>query len=348
MALMERAIVAAESIPWPDAVAKAGIHYLVSRSRRKLAHEASDVEQRFVTQMMQRPIAVATDEANAQHYEIPSAFFAAFLGPHRKYSCCLYESGSETLEQAEALALAETCRHADLADGQDVLELGCGWGSLSLWMAENYSGSRIIAVSNSRSQREYIEGQARERGLSNLQVITADMNAFTIDRTFDRIVSVEMFEHMSNWRNLLERVRGWIRPDGRMFIHIFTHKRAPYAFDENDKTDWIAQHFFTGGVMPSHNLIRQFSDLFTVEKDWRWNGVNYEHTARQWLENFDEAHVQVGEILRDVYGNDAELWRRRWRLFFLATMGLFGHAGGEEWGVSHYLLAPADAAASRG
>jgi cyclopropane-fatty-acyl-phospholipid synthase len=342
MGFAEQAIVAAERLPMPDFICRAGIEFLVGRTCRELSSGGAGADRRFVQQMARSPIAVHTDAANAQHYEVPAEFFALVLGPHRKYSCCLYAEGIPVkLAAAEAAALAETARHAGLADGQDILELGCGWGSLSLWMAEHYPTSRITAVSNSNSQRAYIVAQAHARGLSNLNVITADMNAFEPGATFDRVVSVEMFEHMSNWQALLTRVRNWVRPEGRLFIHVFTHRLGSYKFDETDKTDWIAQHFFTGGIMPSRALIRQFPDLFEVDSEHWWNGGHYQKTADDWLANFDANRAAIDRILQSVYGADAGLWARRWRLFFLATAGLFGHAGGEEWGVSHYLLKPA-------
>jgi cyclopropane-fatty-acyl-phospholipid synthase len=263
------------------------------------------------------------------------------LGPQRKYSCCLYENAIDTLAEAEERALTVTAEHADLSDGQRILELGCGWGSLSLWMARRYPSARIVAVSNSHSQRAYITGVATACGLSNLEVVTADMNAFVPEGRLDRVVSVEMFEHMSNWRPLLERMRDCLMRDGRMFIHIFTNAHAPYRFAVDDKTDWIAQHYFTGGVMPSHALIRQFPDCFAVEAQWRWSGEHYRRTAQDWLANFDRGGAKLTAVLERVYGRDAGLWRRRWRMFFLATMGLFGHADGAEWGVSHYRLIPA-------
>jgi cyclopropane-fatty-acyl-phospholipid synthase len=327
-----------ERVPFPDAVTSAGISFLVDRTRRKLAREGGANESDFARLMARHPIAVRPDAANAQHYEVPAAFFALVLGARRKYSCCLYGGGTQSLDVAEERALAETAEHADLADGQDILELGCGWGSLSLWMAERYPAARITAVSNSASQRAHIEAEAARKGFTNLRVITADMNDFSIDDRFDRVVSVEMFEHMTNWQSLLRRIHGWLRPDGRLFLHVFSHHAAPYLFDTADKEDWIAQHFFTGGIMPSHGLIRHVAEVFEVEADWRWNGVHYARTARDWLANFDRNEAAVMEVLRGVYGTEAALWKRRWRLFFLATAGLFGHAGGTEWGVSHYRL----------
>ncbi len=326
-----------ERVPLPDRLTSAGISWLVERTRQKLA--GTDTNAHFAQAMAQRPVAVRPDAANTQHYEVPAAFFALVLGQRRKYSCCLYND-TDTLDRAEDRALAETAANADLADGQDVLELGCGWGSLSLWMAERFPRSRIVSVSNSHSQRAFIEAEAKARGLTNVRIVTADMNDFSIDTRFDRVVSVEMFEHMTNWQKLLQRVHGWLRPDGRLFLHVFSHRSAPYRFDIDDKEDWIAQHFFTGGIMPSHDLIRHVANDFRVEMDLRWNGAHYARTARDWLRNFDRNETEITAVLRQVYGADAGLWKRRWRLFFLATAGLFGHADGEEWGISHYRLRP--------
>ncbi len=339
MSLVTVATNVIERVPFPDAVTNAGISFLVDRTRRKLAREGGTSDVDFARLMARHPIAVRPDAANAQHYEVKSEFFGLVLGPRRKYSCCLYQ-GNETLAAAEERALAETAAHAGLEDGQDILELGCGWGSLSLWMAEHYPNARIVAVSNSHGQRAHIEAEAAVRGFSNLRIVTADMNDFGIGNTFDRVVSVEMFEHMTNWQTLLGRIHGWLRPEGRLFLHVFSHRSAPYLFDIADKEDWIAQHFFTGGIMPSHGLIHRVADRFQVEADWRWNGEHYARTARDWLTNFDRNEQAVMEVLRSVYGAEAGLWKRRWRLFFLATAGLFGHAGGNEWGVSHYRLRP--------
>lgn len=340
MGLVTSAIHALQDQPMPDFVTRPAICMLVSNARKRLnASSASEAD--FARAMSERPVAERADAANAQHYELPPEFFRLILGPRLKYSSCLYRTGFESLGEAEEIALGETCVHADVRDGQAILELGCGWGSLSLWMAERMPNARIVAVSNSASQRSHIEAQAARRRLTNLTVITADMNDFAIDDRFDRIVSVEMFEHMANWRALLTRAKAWLKPDGRMFLHVFTHRSTPYRFDAGDRSDFIAQHFFTGGIMPSHGLIRCFPDLFEVEHEWRWSGDNYRRTAEQWLANFDAADPAIDAILREVYGRDAGRWRHRWRLFFLATAGLFGDSGGEEWAVSHYRLSPA-------
>jgi cyclopropane-fatty-acyl-phospholipid synthase len=339
MSLSGLAARAVERAPIPDAISRLGVGYLVGRARRQLDADGTD-DTLFVREMDKRPIALAADAANRQHYELPADFFALVLGPRWKYSSCLYEAAG-SLADAEERALAQTCAHAGLADGQDILELGCGWGSLSLWMAEQFAASRIVAVSNSASQRAYIEGEAQRRGLRHLRILTADMNDFATDVQFDRIVSVEMFEHMSNWRALLSRARGWLKPNGRLFLHVFTHRSRPYSFEAADDADWIARHFFTGGIMPSHGLIRRFADLFAVEAEWRWSGDHYRRTALDWLANFDRNAAAITEILKGVYGADWRVWRRRWRLFFLATAGLFGEQDGEVWGVSHYRLKPA-------
>jgi cyclopropane-fatty-acyl-phospholipid synthase len=340
MSALAAVIQAFEGAPLPDAVRRAAVRMLVDGARRNLARGDGETDAAFAVNMARHPIAEHVQAANDQHYELPPAFFLRVLGPQLKYSSCLYPTGTETLEQAEVAALAETCAHADLQDGQEILELGCGWGSLSLWMAETYPNARILSVSNSTPQRHFIEARAHERGLTNLTVATADMNVFATERRFDRVVSVEMFEHMANWRALLERAHGWLKSDGALFLHVFSHRTTPYRFDATDPADWIAQHFFTGGLMPSHGLIGQFADLFALEQDWRWSGEHYARTAEDWLVNYDRHAEEIGAVLREVYGPDARLWSRRWRLFFLATAGLFGHAGGREWGVSHYRLRP--------
>ena len=340
MSVIQAAIPLFERLPLPDIVSRAAVSYLVGRTCDKLRAVPRDINKRFAAGMPNYPIAESVDDANAQHYEVPAAFFDLVLGPNRKYSCCYYDSPTSTLAQAEESALARTAENALLADGQHILELGCGWGSLSLWMASHYPDARVTAVSNSQSQRAFIASEAQRRGLKNLDVITADMNGFDPQQRFDRVVSVEMFEHMANWRALLTRVRSWLKPNGMLFFHVFTHKNAPYRFEKDDKEDWIAQHFFTGGIMPSQELIREFGDLFSVDAIWRWSGTHYRRTADHWLENFDRNGDAIDAVLRQTYGADAALWRRRWRLFFLATAGLFGFADGAEWGVGHYRLRP--------
>jgi cyclopropane-fatty-acyl-phospholipid synthase len=338
MSFVSSIIGTAERVPLPDIVIRAAIQRLCSRTATRLASGNAESDASFADEMAARHIAEYTDEANNQHYEVPHAFFAKVLGPNRKYSSCFYKEPESTLQEAEEESLRQTVEHADLHDGKSILELGCGWGSLSLWMARQFPRAQVSAVSNSHSQRIYIEGEAAARGLKNLRVLTQDINVFDPKEKFDRIVSVEMFEHMMNWRELMIRVRSWLKPDGRFFLHIFTHRAGAYLFDRADREDWIAQHFFTGGVMPSHHLIRQYSDLFEVEKEWRWSGTHYQRTALDWLANFDAHRGEIDDVLRPVYGSDTSLWMRRWRWFFLATAGLFGYADGSEWGISHYRM----------
>ena len=338
MSVTSAVIGAAERLPLPDLVIRSAIRQLCSRTAVRLSAGDLKSDAVFARAMAARAIAEHAEAANAQHYEVPAAFFARVLGPNRKYSSCFYPALTSTLQEAEDEALSLTVQHASLADGQSILELGCGWGSLSLSMARQFPNARVVAVSNSHSQRMHIQGEAAARGLTNLAVITADMNGFDPGRQFDRVVSVEMFEHMMNWRELFGRVRSWLAPQGRFFMHIFTHRNGAYLFDRNDKDDWIAQHFFTGGVMPSHHLIRQYADLFEVEDEWRWSGEHYQRTALDWLANFDANRAEIETILRKVYGDQTQLWMRRWRWFFLATAGLFGFSGGGEWGVSHYRM----------
>jgi cyclopropane-fatty-acyl-phospholipid synthase len=338
MNLASLATGAAERMDLPDPLLRAAIGAMVARSARQLAGPGQATDAAFAAAMHDLPVALHTDAANAQHYELPAAFFGHALGRHRKYSSCYFATGNETLDDAELAALEASAALAALADGQRVLELGCGWGSFSLYMAARYPAASITAVSNSASQRAYIEGAAAARGLANLRIITADMNDFTTAETFDRVVSIEMFEHMSNWRTLLGRVRGWLAADGRVFLHVFTHRHVPYRFDHEHGADWIAKYFFTGGIMPSHTLIHQFADILSVEAEQRWSGTHYERTALDWLTNFDRNRAAIDPLLRATYGADAAVWTRRWRLFFLAVAGLFGHAGGDVWGVSQYRL----------
>jgi cyclopropane-fatty-acyl-phospholipid synthase len=299
----------------------------------------------WVEEMGRSPIAPVPLQANEQHYELPPEFFSLVLGPRRKYSCCYWDETTGNLEQAEVAALRQTCEHAQLADGQEILELGCGWGSLSLWMAEQYPASRITAVSNSAPQRRFIEAQACERGITNLKVVTADMNDFAPpagDGTaarFDRVVSVEMFEHMRNWPLLLERISGWLRPAGKLFVHVFCHRSSPYPFETEGDDNWMGRHFFSGGQMPSLGQLALCDEHLAVSEQQVWNGRHYQQTSEAWLANLDRRHDDALAILAKTYGpREAPRRLQRWRMFFLAVAELFGYAGGDQWFVAHYLL----------
>jgi cyclopropane-fatty-acyl-phospholipid synthase len=321
----------------PDPVVKAGIRRLL-RERISSINSDPSLTAELTRQMRESPIALETDTANDQHYELPPAFFEIALGRHLKYSGCYWPEGIESLDAAEAAALEQTCERAGIRDGMRVLDLGCGWGSLSLWIAEHFPNCRITSVSNSGPQGDFIRRQARERKLTNIEVLTADMNSFEIAKTFDRIVSVEMFEHMRNYSALLERVASWLEPDGKLFVHIFCHRQHPYFFEDKGPGDWMARHFFTGGLMPSERLMEELSGVLALDERWRVNGKHYQKTALAWLDNMDLARARVLAIFAETYGKaDAERWFQRWRMFFLACAELFGYGDGEEWFVSHSL-----------
>ena len=327
----------------PDTVIRAGIRRLLKTRLAEIsvgdAAGAAELCAAFAEEISTAPIALVPDRANAQHYEVPAAFFAEVLGQHRKYSSCWWPGDTATLDQAEAAALAATCQRAELADDQDILELGCGWGSLTLWMAERFPRSRITAVSNSQSQRAHIEAEAVRRKLGNVRVLTCDMNSFECAGRFDRIVSVEMFEHMRNWPQLFGRVSGWLKPRGRFFMHVFVHRSTPYLFLERDTSDWMSRHFFAGGMMPSDDLALHFQEQLRIVRRWRWDGTHYQRTANAWLENMDARRAAVWPILANTYGHEqAAQWWMRWRVFFMSCAELFGYERGQQWWVSHYLF----------
>ncbi|MGH8549097.1 MAG: SAM-dependent methyltransferase [Methylococcales bacterium] len=325
----------------PDYAIRAAIRrLLVSRLQEISAQDcaaAAGIENRFIEGMNAAPIALLPELANLQHYEVPACFFEYCLGRHRKYSSCYWDGNTDSLDDAESRALQLSCEHADLQDAQNILELGCGWGSLTLWMAAHYPGSRITAVSNSSSQREFIRAEASRRGLDNIDVIACDMNRFDPGRQFDRIVSVEMFEHMRNYQCLFRNVHDWLIPGGKFFLHIFVHRLTPYAFDGTGDDDWMSQYFFSGGMMPSDDLPLRFQEDLNLKQQWRWDGTHYEKTANAWLANLDRHSTEIEPILIATYSEqEAESWRNRWRIFFMSCAELFGYKNGQEWWVSHY------------
>jgi cyclopropane-fatty-acyl-phospholipid synthase len=336
-----------ESGKLPDQIIRAGIRRLNAQRLQDIkADQISSVEdhlEAFVARMRKAEIAPLPQRANEQHYELPAEFFARVLGPHGKYSCCYWDDTTADLEQAEAAALGISAQRAGIKDGMRVLDLGCGWGSFSLWIASQYPGTEVLSVSNSAPQRRWIEARARERSLDNISVITADMNVFDTSQTFDRIVSVEMFEHMRNYPELFRRIAGWLEPQGRFFMHIFCHRNSAYEFLDQGPSDWMSRHFFSGGMMPSFDLPLRFQDHLSLQYRAAWDGEHYARTANAWLHNMDQDKASILQLFRECYGAErAEQWFQRWRIFFMACAELFAHKQGQEWFVGHYLFARRD------
>ena len=329
----------------PDPITRLGMRRMIgTRLHNEYANEDRGGRQSFLTHVTGGPIADHTDLANNQHYEVPDAFFQKVLGPRLKYSSALYESPQTTLGEAEEAMLALTCQRAAIQDGMDVLELGCGWGSLTLYMAERFPNAKIKAVSNSHSQREYIEAEAAQRGLRNVTVLTHNVATLELDQSFDRVVSVEMFEHMRNYAALTQKVRNWLRADGLALIHIFCHKQFGYVFEVEDANDWMAENFFTGGIMPSFDIFENTSTALRLGGKWWISGTHYQRTLEDWRELLDQKNDEVRTLFMRHYNEgQAQADRRiqRWRMFFMASAELFGFADGSEWGVGHFLLKPA-------
>ncbi len=322
----------------PDWLIRIGIRRLLAQRIREESVRYNRAA--YIADLKTRPLAEETRAANEQHYEVPTAFYRLCLGRRLKYSGCFYQTGSESLNEAEEAMLAVYVERARLEDGQSILELGCGWGSLSLYLAERFPHSRITGVSNSRTQKEYIDAEAARRGLTNLQIITCDMNVFDLPGAqFDRVVSVEMFEHMKNYQRLLANVARWLKPDGLLFVHIFTHHQLSYHFIPRDATDWMSRYFFTGGQMPAHDLLPAFDDQLQLVQDWKVNGRHYQQTAEHWLQNMDRHRAEIMPLFAQTYGaNAATRWWVYWRVFYMACAELWGYRNGEEWLVSHYLF----------
>jgi cyclopropane-fatty-acyl-phospholipid synthase len=327
----------------PDAFIRLGISRLCGQrlveAKAAGAKAMEEKHQEWINLLKESPVALVPEKANEQHYEVPPRLFELVLGSNLKYSSGYWPQGTSSLDQSEDKMLKLTSERAYLSDGQQILELGCGWGSLTFYMAQNFPNSKITAVSNSNDQRKFIEKKCEKLQLKNIEVITADMNDFTIDKEFDRVVSIEMFEHMRNYDELLRRVSGWLKKDGKLFVHIFSHEKIAYPFEDEGQGDWMAREFFSGGQMPSHKLLTCFSSRMKIEKDWRVDGTHYEKTSLAWLNKMDQNKAEVLDLFEKTYGkNEASIWLQRWRIFFMSCEVLFGFNNGSEWGVSHYLF----------
>jgi cyclopropane-fatty-acyl-phospholipid synthase len=328
----------------PDGLIRAGVRTIVGSRLRSERNAPPERRSDFWAEAWDGPIALVPDLANEQHYEVPAGFFEIVLGPHLKYSCALWDESVSDLGDAEEQMLRLYSARAGLEDGQSILDLGCGWGSFSLWAAAEYPNSNITAVSNSKPQRLHIEELARDRGIDNLEVITADINDFDPGRAFDRVISIEMLEHVRNHRALFERFSDWVEPDGAVFVHVFAHSDYSYPYETGGAADWMARTFFTGGVMPSTTLLPEAAHpFFSLEAQWWVEGTHYERTCNAWLQRLDETIDEIQAVLGPVYGDDVDLWIQRWRIFFISCAEMFAYDGGREWGVVHHLFRPRSA-----
>lgn len=327
----------------PDRIIRSGIRHLLRVRLKEIGdndiQNSAESKHNFINMMNESPLAVSTQKANEQHYEIPEEFYTRVLGANLKYSSGYWPAGTKTMDDAELAALTETCSHAELKDGDEILELGCGWGSLSLFMAKLYPNSKITAVSNSSTQKKYIDQKIEKYKLKNLKIITADMNDFHPNVKYDRIVSVEMIEHMRNYKELFRRISSWLKLEGKFFMHIFVHKNNPYLFEDRDESDWMSRYFFSGGMMPSDDLPLYFQDDLKIVRKWTWNGLHYAKTLNLWLSQMDRSRGELVPLFEKIYGiNSTAVWWNRWRMFFMACAELFAYDKGRRWYVNHYLF----------
>ena len=333
----------------PDVLIRSGARYMTNRRLKQIQSRPIEEQQayvnRYISHLKTQPIAIHTADANEQHYEVPTAFFQQVLGPHMKYSCGYWDNAGghnapqDPLERSEEAMLELTCQRAGLEDGQRILDLGCGWGSMALYMARKYPAASITAVSNSSTQKAYIDARAAAKNLTNLVVLTEDINTFTHEEAFHRVVSVEMFEHMRNYEKLMEKIADWILPEGQLFVHIFTHRSTPYSYEIRNESDWMARHFFAGGTMPSQDLLHYFCRHFSLEQQWALSGLHYTKTLEAWLQRMDARKEAIMPIMAEIQGPEHALkWWVYWRVFFMACAEFFRFHKGNEWFISHYLF----------
>jgi cyclopropane-fatty-acyl-phospholipid synthase len=327
----------------PDALLRRVIRRRLREQLQQLeaADDAASILCKHAAELAASPLAIHQDAANRQHYELPTDFFKEFLGPRLKYSCCYWPSDVDNLAAAEEAMLTLTCERAGLEDGMEVLDLGCGWGSLSLFIAERYPSCRVTAMSNSRHQIDHVGTACDDANINTVSAVAADIASFEPGHRFDRIISVEMLEHVRNYQSLFARMRRWLAPEGRVFVHVFSHARFPYTFSAEDPRDWMGSRFFSGGQMPAHDLFLQFEDDLVTEQRWWLSGGHYARTLEEWLRRYDDHAEAIRPILARTYGEEAASdWGVDWRLFFLVCAETWAYGGGQEWGVSHYMLAP--------
>ncbi|KAJ4830155.1 hypothetical protein Tsubulata_042905 [Turnera subulata] len=327
----------------PDAVVRRLTRLLLASRLRSGCKPSSELQLldllQFVHSLKEMPIAIQTETAKAQHYELPTSFFKLVLGKNMKYSCCYFPNESSSLEDAEKAMLELYCERAKLKDGHTVLDVGCGWGSLSLFIAQKYANCKITGICNSTTQKAYIEEQCRDLQLHNLEIIVADISTFEMEASYDRIFSIEMFEHMKNYGQLLNKISKWMKQDTLLFVHYFCHKAFAYHFEDINEDDWITRYFFTGGTMPSANLLLYFQDDVSIVNHWLVNGKHYSKTSEEWLKRMDKNLASIKPIMESTYGKDQSLkWTVYWRTFFIAVAELFGYNNGDEWMVAHFLF----------